>query len=133
MGVFDNSGLVYMAIEDQFVGEKMKELFSDINILMANKLEIVEAFYHASLLHLKFAHIHPFWDGNGRAARLLEKWFLSEVINGRTWKIQSEKYYKEHLADYYENINLGVNYYELNYDKCMPFLLMLPKSVSGER
>lgn len=133
MSVFDNNGLVYMAIEKEFVQEKMQELFLDINNLIINGLDLVEAFYHASLLHLKFVHIHPFWDGNGRAVRLLEKWFLSAIINGRAWKIQSEKYYKENLADYYNNINLGVNYYELNYDKCMPFLLMLPKSVKSER
>ncbi len=131
MGVFDNNGLVYLAIEDQFVAEKMKELFSDIKALITNELNLTAAFYHAALLHLKFVHIHPFWDGNGRAARLLEKWFLSEVINGRAWKIQSEKYYKENLADYYNHINLGVNYYELDYNECMPFLLMLPKSLKA--
>jgi Fic family protein len=133
MGVFDSTGLVYLAIEDPFVPEKMQELFADIAGLQTKSLTLAEAFYHASLIHLKFVHIHPFWDGNGRAARLLEKWFLSEVTNGRAWKIQSEKYYKEHLADYYNNINLGVNYYELNYDKCMPFLLMLARSLKDAR
>lgn len=131
MGVFDSDGLVYLAIEDRFVGEKMAELFADIETLRHRNLDLVAAFYHASLLHLKFVHIHPFWDGNGRAARLLEKWFVAEAINGRAWKLQSEKYYKEHLADYYKNINLGVNYYELDYDKCMPFLLMLPRSLKS--
>lgn len=82
--------------------------------------------------NLKFVHIHPFWDGNGRSARLLEKWFLSKQINGRAWKIQSEKYYKEHLANYYDTINLGVNYYELNYDNCIPFLMLLPLSLQQD-
>jgi len=34
--------------------------------------------------------------------------------------------------DHYNNINLGVNYDELNYDKCIPFLLMLPKSMENK-
>ena len=39
----------------------------------------VEArFYPAALLHRGLAKIHPFEDGNGRVARLLEKGFLSE-------------------------------------------------------
>jgi len=133
MGVFDSTGLVYLAIEPQFVEEKIKELFTDIKKLLETKLSIVELFYHASLLHLKFVHIHPFWDGNGRSARLLEKWFLSKQINSRAWKIQSEKYYRDHLEEYYDAINLGVNYYELNYENCIPFLVQLPQSLKEEQ
>ena len=129
MGVFDENGLVYLAIEPQFVGEKMQELFADINTLLQQDLTITELFYHAALLHLKFVHIHPFWDGNGRTARLLEKWFLTAKINSRAWKVQSEKYYKENLKAYYSNINLGVNYYELDYGGCVDFLVMLGKSL----
>ncbi len=133
MGVFDGTGLVYMAIEPQYVEGKMQEFFTDIESLLSKDLSVAELFYHASLIHLKLAHIHPFWDGNGRIARLLEKWFLSTKINGRAWKIQSERYYKEHLSDYYNSINLGVNYYELNYDKCLPFLMLLPKALKQEK
>lgn len=132
MGVFDSTGLVYLAVEPQFVEEKMKELFKDIQFLVTKEMSISEAFYHAALIHLVFVHIHPFWDGNGRTARLLEKWFLSKKINGRAWKIQSEKYYKENIQTYYDSINLGVNYYELNYDNCIPFLALLPQSLSYE-
>jgi Fic family protein len=88
-----------------------------------------QVFYFASLLHLVFAHIHPFRDGNGRAARLLEKWFLAEQLGNSFWKLSSEKYYKEHQKEYYNNINLGVNYYELDYGKCLPFLVMLTQSM----
>lgn len=133
MGVFDANGLVYLAIEPQFVAEKIQELVSDIQELLKKELTIVELFYHASLIHLKFVHIHPFWDGNGRTARLLEKWFLASKINSRGWKIQSERYYKEQLQSYYDNINLGMNYYVLNYDKCVPFLMMLASSLKQER
>jgi len=133
MGVFGSSGLIYLAIEPEFVEEKMSELFEDIQSLLKKELTIEELFYHAAFIHLKFVHIHPFWDGNGRAARLLEKWFLSTKINGKAWKIQSEKYYKENLTEYYDAINLGVNYYELDYDKCLPFLGMLANSLKIEQ
>lgn len=129
MGVFDSYGLIYLAIEPEFVKEKMNEFFKDIQSLIKIDLTVEQIFYHASLIHLVFAHIHPFWDGNGRSARLLEKWFLSQKINSRAWKLQSERYYKENQGNYYDNINLGVNYYELNYDKCLPFLKMLPESL----
>lgn len=131
VGVFGQSGLVYLAIEPELVKSTMSDFFNDVDILLKKDLTKSEVFYFASSIHLIFAHIHPFRDGNGRAARLLEKWFLSEKIGKVFWKLSSEKYYKEHQSDYYNNINLGVNYYELDYDKCIPFLLMLPKSMEN--
>jgi Fic family protein len=129
VGVFGQSGLVYLAVEPELVKETMKSFFNDLDALLKMDFSKAEVFYFASLIHLIFAHIHPLKDGNGRAARLLEKWFITEKIGKDFWKLSSEKYYKEHQMDYYNNINLGVNYYELNYDKCIPFLLMLPNSL----
>jgi Fic family protein len=86
-------------------------------------------FYFASFIHLKFVHIHPFNDWNWRAGRLLEKWFLTSKLWIDFWKLESEKFYKENRENYYKNINLWVNYYEINYDNSLNFLLMLTKSL----
>ncbi len=126
VGVFGKSGLAYMAVEPEFVNKEMEELFQDIKELISSKLNEIEVFYFASLIHLRFAHIHPFRDGNGRAARLMEKWFIAEKLGKNFWKIPSEEYYKINQAKYYETINLGGNFYMLNYDKCLEFLGMLP-------
>ena len=126
VGVFSETGLVYLSIEPEFVRERMEIFFQNIERLLKGKLSLEETFYFASIVHLIFVHIHPFRDGNGRAARLLEKWFLANKLGDPYWKIPSEKYYRDNQAKYYENINLGVNYYELNYAHCIPFLLMLP-------
>ncbi len=126
VGVFGQSGLVYLAVKAEYVGEVMRSFFKEISALLTASLSLEEVFYFASLIHLRFAHIHPFADGNGRAARLLEKWFLAQKLGKLFWTLPSEKYYKDHQADYYNNINLGVNFYELDYNKCLPFLVMLP-------
>jgi Fic family protein len=126
VGVFGKSGLAYMAVEPEFVKKEMQVLFQDVNELLLSNLTDIEVFYFASLLHLRFAHIHPFRDGNGRAARLIEKWFVTEKLGRDFWKMPSEEYYKRNQEKYYETINLGVNFYELNYDKCIGFLEMLP-------
>jgi Fic family protein len=126
VGVFGESGLVYLAIESEFVKETMNELFSGIEELLLSSISLEEVFYFASLIHMKFVHIHPFRDGNGRAARILEKWFVSAKLGVEFWKLPSEKYYREKQTDYYKYLNLGVNYYELNYDNSLPFLTMLP-------
>ncbi len=127
IGVFGKSGLSYMAVEPKFVEKEMKVFFQDINELISSDLNQIEVFYYASLIHLRFAHIHPFRDGNGRAARLIEKWFVSEKLGRDFWKMPSEEFYMKNQAKYYETINLGVNFYELDYDKCIGFLEMLPK------
>lgn len=126
VGVFGKSGIAYLAVEPEFVEREMKDFFEGIAELIENNLTEKEVFYFASLIHLRFAHVHPFRDGNGRAARLIEKWFIAEKLGLDFWKIPSEEYYKQNQAKYYETINLGVNFYELNYDKCIGFLEMLP-------
>lgn len=126
VGVFGKTGLAYMAVEPEFVEKEMNLFFQDLSELFLSDLNEIEVFYFASLIHLRFAHIHPFRDGNGRAARLIEKWFIAEKLGKDFWRIPSEEYYKKNQAKYYETINLGVNYYELNYDGCVGFLEMLP-------
>jgi len=127
VGVFGKTGMAYLAVEPEFIGKEMKTFFSGIAELIATPLTTEEVFYFATLLHLRFAHIHPFRDGNGRAARLLEKWFLAGKLGQQFWKIPSEQYYKEHQPEYYAAIHLGINFYELDYGRCLDFLVMLPK------
>jgi Fic family protein len=121
-----------LAVEDKFVVDQMKLFFSELYNLQNRELSIKEVLYYSSLIHLRFVHIHPFTDGNGRAARLLEKWFLTSKLGPNYWSLLSEKYYKDHQQEYYNAINLGVNFYEFNYSKCIPFLLMLPRAFENK-
>ncbi|MCD6013220.1 MAG: fic family protein [Flavipsychrobacter sp.] len=133
VGVFDNSTgrPVYLAVEPENIKEEVRKLFGDISILLDQKLSYKETFYYASMIHLWIAFIHPFADGNGRIARLLEKWFLVKKLGAAVWSIYSEKYYWDNRAAYYKNISLGYNYYTLKWERCIPFLLMLPESLEG--
>lgn len=127
--VFWKSWLIYLAIEWEFVKLVMKEFFEEIYLLLNKDLTIEEAFYYASFIHLRFAHIHPFSDWNWRSARILEKWFLSEKLWKEFFNIQNEKYYWENREEYYKNLNLWVNFYELDYSKSLKFLKMLSDSL----
>ena len=108
------------------VDSELENLWEDVSELILRKLRIEETFYYASYIHLMFVNIHPFNDGNGRAGRLLEKWFLAQKLGEIAWHIQSEKYYYQHVNDYYQNLNrLGVFYENLDYIKADKFLIML--------
>jgi len=129
VGVRSEGRLIYMAIEPEFVRTELEKLFADISVLLKLKLTTAEVFYYAALLHLVFVNIHPFVDGNGRATRLIEKWFLAKMLGENAWCITSEKTYWDNRQTYYQNLQIGVNYYEVKYEKSIPFLLMLPNAL----
>lgn len=123
----------YEAAPLSTVNKLNSKLWDEIEELMNKDLTIEEVFYYASFIHLAFVNIHPFGDGNGRISRLLEKWFLAEKLGYRAWFIKSEKYYYKNINDYYKNLaRLGLFYEALDYEKSIPFLLMLPKSLTFE-
>jgi Fic family protein len=49
----------------------MTAWLAELNRLAAEPLSETEAINAYAKLHLGFVHVHPFWDGNGRLARLL--------------------------------------------------------------
>ncbi len=110
---------------------EMKKLWADISVLLKRKLNIEEVFYYAAFIHAVFVAIHPFNDGNGRAARLLEKWFLATHLGEKAWYIKSEKYYYHHVNEYYMNLNrMGMFYEKIDYSKADLFMQMLPQSIA---
>ncbi|HEX8021021.1 Fic family protein [Mucilaginibacter sp.] len=120
----------YVACAPNLVQQKLEMLFNDIDVLLKTKLTVAEVFFFASMIHLIFVKIHPFEDGNGRTARLLEKWYIAEKLGPKAWFLQSEKYYYDHHQIYYRNIRLlGLEYDLLDYSAALPFLLMLPQSL----
>ena len=121
----------YVAASPFVLQGELEKYYADLDALMEMDLTVQETFFYASLLHLVFVKIHPFDDGNGRAARLIEKWFLAEKLGEKAWLMQSEKNYYRRHRDYFQNIRLlGLEYELLDYSKALPFLLMLPQSLT---
>jgi len=119
----------YVAAEPNIIKSETEKLFFDISILLNEKLSLPEIFYYAAFIHLVFVKIHPFQDGNGRTARLLEKWFLIEKLGKKIISIELEKNYYKNQSDYYKNIRiLGLEYTGLDYSQSFDFLNM---TISG--
>ena len=123
----------YVAANPENVGQELDKLFHDIELLQNRELNSFEIFYYASLIHLVFVKIHPFQDGNGRTARLMEKWFLIEKLGEKANSVQLEKNYYKNLKDYYANIKkIGLEYEKLDYKKCLDFLLMTVQGIDKD-
>ena len=132
MFVITNDGKIeYVAATPDNLESEMQRFYNDLEFLLKADLSFEETLFYGSMLHLVFVKIHPFDDGNGRTARLLEKWFIAQKLGSKAWFVQSEKNYYDNHQTYYSNIRrLGLDYQELNYDEAMPFLQMLPKAIS---
>jgi len=126
MFVINNADKIeYVAAAPHLVKNHIEQLFYDIDILLKQELTIGESLFFGSLIHLVFVKIHPLQDGNGRTARLLEKWFLQQKIGNQAVAINLEKNYYTNIDNYYNNIKkLGIEYSFLDYTKSLPFLNM---------
>lgn len=102
------SSIVYMPPEAKDVPPLMSQLIRWIN--QKDDLPIP---LKAAIAHYQYATIHPYYDGNGRTARLLTTLILH--LGGYDLKglYALEEYYARNLQDYYEALTIGPshNYY----------------------
>lgn len=136
MLVLDNKTgrIQYEAAPLQRLKDQYEIFWEKINDCLEQSSTIETTFFNAAFIHLVFVNIHPFSDGNGRLARLLEKWFLAEKLGEKAWFVQSEKFYYKNVEKYFMNLTrIGSFYDDLNYEKAIPFLLMLPQSLVFEK
>lgn len=100
--------IIYMPPEAKDVPSLMKGMVNWIG-----KSREVPCAIIASIAHYQFATIHPYYDGNGRTARLLTTLILH--LGGYDLKglYSLEEYYARNLGAYYEAISIGEshNYY----------------------
>ncbi|MBB4807012.1 Fic family protein [Chryseobacterium defluvii] len=101
----------YMPPEAKDVALLMKALTKWINEQI--KTKELPAPIIAGLAHYQFATIHPYYDGNGRTARLLTTFILHKTGYGMKGIYSLEEYYAKNLQGYYNALAIGKshNYY----------------------
>ncbi len=105
-----NRAIVYMPPETQDVPLLMHDLVVWIN--KANQ-EYLPCPLRAAIAHYQFATIHPYYDGNGRTARLLATLILHQGGYDLKGLYSLEEYYAKDLGTYYQALTIGPshNYY----------------------
>lgn len=100
--------IIYMPPEAKDVGKMMAALTAWIHQSTILPCPII-----AAITHYQLATIHPYYDGNGRTARLLTTLVLH--LGGYDLKglYSLEEYYARNLGAYYEALSVGDshNYY----------------------
>ncbi len=103
--------IVYMPPEAKDVPPLMNAL---VEWIAASERDDLPCPLRAAIAHYQFATIHPYYDGNGRTARLLTTLILH--LGGYDLKglYSLEEYYARNLREYYGALTVGPshNYYE---------------------
>lgn len=104
------NALVYLPPEAKDVPPLMKDFVEWITTSKKTDLSIIII---AGIAHYQFATIHPYYDGNGRTARLLTTLLLRESEYGLKGIYSLEDYYAQDLTAYYQALERGTshNYY----------------------
>ena len=104
-------GIVYMPPEAKDVPKLMAEMVTRV---ASSEREELPCPIRAGIAHYEFATIHPYYDGNGRTARLLTTLILH--LGGYDLKglYSLEEYYARNLGAYYDALTIGPshNYYD---------------------
>ena len=100
--------IVYMPPEAKDVPGLMEGMIHWIT-----KSEDIPSPLVAGIIHYQVATIHPYYDGNGRTARLLTTFILHLSGYGLKGLYSLEEYYARDLGAYYDALDIGEshNYY----------------------
>ena len=104
-------GIVYLPPEAKDVPQLIQQLLAWLEVSKRKELPCP---IRAGIAHYEFATIHPYYDGNGRTARLITTLVLHLGGYGLKGLYSLEEYYARNLGGYYEALTIGPshNYYE---------------------
>jgi Fic family protein len=102
--------IIYLPPEAKDIKKLMSDLVEWINQTEQNNFPCTLC---AAIVHYQFATIHPYFDGNGRTARLLATIILHRGGYDLKGLYSLEEYYAKNLQAYYNAISIGPshNYY----------------------
>ena len=99
--------IVYLPPEACDVQPLMKQMVNEYHSKEYNDIPIP---IRAGILAYQFVTIHPFWDGNGRCARLLATFILKAYGYDLKGFYVLEEFYDKNIAEYYHSLQMGLHH-----------------------
>lgn len=98
--IYDSSdgSLVFLPPEAKDVAGLMKDLVKWVE----DSVDILPIPIIAGIFHYQFVTIHPYFDGNGRTARLVTSYIMQKYGYGLKGIYSLEEYYAQNLENYYQ-------------------------------
>lgn len=108
---------------------KLPEYMGDF-VSFANSDDKINELVKATMLHFYIAYIHPYFDGNGRMARLIHMWYLIQKGYETTLFIPFSNYIEKSRKKYYDAYTLVEENSKLSgVLDITPFLLYFTENV----
>lgn len=96
----------------------------------ANADDKINDLLKAAMLHFYIAYLHPYFDGNGRMARLIHMWFLIRKGYESTLFVPFSSYVEKSRRKYYDAYTLVEENYKLSgVIDISPFLIYFTQNV----
>lgn len=112
-------------LSDELLPQVMKQLID-----FANAEDDLNELHKAAILHFAFVYYHPYFDGNGRTARLLHLWYLARHGYPAALFTPFSRYIDESKAAYYKAYErVEKNAMLTGYTDVTPFLSYFCKEV----
>ncbi len=126
--VVGGDGVVHRGIDSGKLPGYMKRFVN-----FANDDDGINDLLKAAILHFDIAYLHPYFDGNGRMARLLHMWFLIQKGYESTLFVPMSSYIEKSREKYYDAYALVENNARLaGVTDVTPFLIYFIKNVYDE-
>jgi len=105
-----SGAIVYMPPEAKDVSSLMAAMVRWVHQVQKEHIPVAII---AALVHYQFVTIHPYYDGNGRTARLLATFILQREGYGLHGFFSMEEHHARDLTRYYQSLAVGKhhNYY----------------------
>lgn len=93
-------------IEHSGISAEMLPSYMSSLVSFANSDDNINELLKATMLHFYIAYIHPYFDGNGRMARLIHMWYLIQKGYETTLFIPFSNYIEKSRKKYYDAYTL---------------------------
>ena len=128
IGIRDNTVYVGKVSEVVFTPCDCSLIEPLLKLLFSNWLDGYDPFIRSSIIHFLFVWIHPFFDGNGRTIRMLNRELLVRYGLTKFENIPVSRYIRDMSSGYYKSIRYSEEDYDIThfilymldvYEKCL--------------